>query len=252
VIISQDRKKISLTHTDLAVNEQALKAVANADAAITALGIEMCLPDDAVDRTDPTVEVGRSAAQESDFTPLVVSRGPQTVASIRQAYTSAASNGESGEPRESDRLVGTLVHRLLQRFGVPLDPVEIDERTVLRLLQASDFPSGAIDDAAEDLAVRALGTYRVICGRSDVRDLYRAGECLHEVPFTMRVDDDIVRGTIDCLVRTAPNRMALLEFKTGRPREQDRLQLDLYRQAAERLFPGVTVEARLVYASHLA
>ena len=210
--------------------------------------LEMCSRDSTVDQPATTVEASRVEAQESDFTPLVASPSPQTVASIREAHVRTARN-EQLRDRESDRLVGTLVHRLLQRFGIALNPVELDERTVSRMLQTSDLPSGATDYSAADLALQALGAYRGICRRSDVRDLYNAGERLHEVPFTMRVDDDIVRGTIDCLVRTAPNRMALLEFKTGGPCEEDRLQLDLYRRAAERLFPGVTVEARLVYAS---
>jgi ATP-dependent exoDNAse (exonuclease V) beta subunit len=74
-----------------------------------------------------------------------------------------------------------------------------------------------------------------------------AGDRLHEVPFTMRLDEAVTRGTIDCLVRTAPGRMTVLEFKTGRPRDDHRIQLDLYRRAAERLFPGTSVDAHLVY-----
>ena len=65
----------------------------------------------------------------------------------------------------------------------------------------------------------------------------------------MRLDGAVLRGTIDCLIRTAPGRMTVLEFKTGRPRDEHRLQLDLYRRAAERLFPGMVVDARLVYPS---
>ena len=56
------------------------------------------------------------------------------------------------------------------------------------------------------------------------------------------------RSTVSC---APPRPRDLLEFKTGRPREADRLQLDLYRRAAERLFPGTVVEARLVYAGRV-
>lgn len=101
---------------------------------------------------------------------------------------------------------------------------------------------------AADLARRAADAYRAICGRPDLRAIYEAGERLHEVPFTMRVDGAFVRGTIDCLVRSEADRMTVLEFKTGRPRDEHRLQLDIYRRAAERLFPGCAVDARLVYA----
>jgi ATP-dependent exoDNAse (exonuclease V) beta subunit len=60
-----------------------------------------------------------------------------------------------------------------------------------------------------------------------------------------------VRGTIDCLIRTAKQVM-IVEFKTGRRRDAHQRQLDLYREAAARLFPGLTVEARLVYAGEPA
>jgi ATP-dependent exoDNAse (exonuclease V) beta subunit len=74
------------------------------------------------------------------------------------------------------------------------------------------------------------------------------GDRVHEVPFTMKLDGTWVRGTIDCLIRTAPDRMTVLEFKTGAPRDDDRRQVELYRQAMSRVFPGHAIDVRLVYA----
>jgi hypothetical protein len=56
-----------------------------------------------------------------------------------------------------------------------------------------------------------------------------------------------LRGTIDCVIRTAADAVTVLEFKTGRPRGDHPVQVDHYRRAAERLFPGCAVTARLVY-----
>jgi ATP-dependent exoDNAse (exonuclease V) beta subunit len=109
--------------------------------------------------------------------------------------------------------------------------------------------AASAERTAAELADAAIDSYRAICGRPDIRALYTAGDRLHEVPFTMRLDGAVLRGTIDCLIRTAPGRMTVLEFKTGRPRDDHRLQLDFYRQAAERLFPGVAIDAHLVYPS---
>ena len=95
----------------------------------------------------------------------------------------------------------------------------------------------------------------VICGygallrRPDVRQVYVSGEALHEVPFTMRLEGTIVRGTIDCLIRSTSGRVTILEFKTGRPRPEHERQANLYRRAAEALFPGAEVETRLVYVA---
>ena len=62
----------------------------------------------------------------------------------------------------------------------------------------------------------------------------------------------IVRGTIDCLARTGPDQVTVLEFKTGRPRAWHEAQLRLYQRAAERLFPGGQVRAELVYVGQAA
>jgi len=115
------------------------------------------------------------------------------------------------------------------------------------MFRPEEVAAACAERTAAELADAAVDIYRAISGRPDIRALYTAGDRLHEVPFTMRLDGAVVRGTIDCLVRTVPDRMTVLEFKTGRPRDGHQVQLDLYRQAAERLFPGVTIDAHLVY-----
>jgi ATP-dependent exoDNAse (exonuclease V) beta subunit len=139
--------------------------------------------------------------------------------------------------------VGTLVHRLIERFGLEPDaPLD----------RASASQHATTGGDRWPWVNHALDAYHAITARSDIRAIYLAGERMHEVPFTMRVEEGIVRGTIDCVVRTAPNRMTLLEFKTGRPRPEHQAQLDLYRRAAEQIFPDALVDARLVYAGEAA
>jgi ATP-dependent exoDNAse (exonuclease V) beta subunit len=64
----------------------------------------------------------------------------------------------------------------------------------------------------------------------------------------MAIDGEILRGTVDCLVQTAPGRFTVLEFKTGRERPEHHAQVELYRRAMQQVFPGCVVEARRVYA----
>jgi len=181
--------------------------------------------------------------KENDFLPLTdaAARRISVASVVDQAGRRGPSDGSRGV-HDADRLVGTLVHRLLQRVGFEADSSAIT--AVSGLLRPGEM-MGDGDAATLD---EAVAVYRAICHRPDLRALYAAGERFHEVPFTMRADGMLLRGTIDCLIRTGPHRITLLEFKTGRPRDEHRLQLDLYRRAAERLFPDSAIDTRLVYA----
>jgi RecB family exonuclease len=64
----------------------------------------------------------------------------------------------------------------------------------------------------------------------------------------MTLDGRILRGTVDCLVETAPGHLTLLEFKTGRERPEHQMQLELYAQAMRQVFPDALIDTRLVYA----
>jgi ATP-dependent exoDNAse (exonuclease V) beta subunit len=146
----------------------------------------------------------------------------------------------------SDRLVGTLVHRLLQRAGVgELATSDAMRERAARLLRHDEIEESDDVDAVIRAAVDA---YAAICAREDVRVLYAEGRKLHEVPFTMTIGGRILRGTVDCLVETAAGRFTILEFKTGRERPEHQAQVDLYLNAMRQVFAGALIDARLIYA----
>jgi ATP-dependent helicase/nuclease subunit A len=144
----------------------------------------------------------------------------------------------------SDRLVGTLVHRLLQRIGFSDRASGAIRDIALRLVRDEEVDESEGVDAVVDAAADA---YARICTRADVRELYAAGRVLHEVPFTTTIDGRIVRGTVDCLVEAAPDRFTVLEFKTGRPRPEHQGQLEIYVMAMRQAFPGAAIDAKLIY-----
>ena len=116
------------------------------------------------------------------------------------------------------------------------------------MLRPEEVAAVSAQQTVVELADDVLETYGALCSRPDIRAIYVSGDRFHEMPFTMWLDGVVLRGTIDCVIRDATGRVTVLEFKTGRPRDEHRLQLDLYRKAAERLFPGAPIDARLVYA----
>lgn len=144
----------------------------------------------------------------------------------------------------TDRLAGTLVHRLLQRFGfaVPTDDLR---GLAFRLLREEEIDAS---DGLDGVVDQAVASYTNICGREDVRELYAAGRTLHEVPFTTVIDGRVLRGSVDCLVETAPGHLTVLEFKTGRPRPEHQAQLAIYLQAMKQAFVTEIIDAVLIYS----
>jgi len=177
--------------------------------------------------------------------PLTDSARPRT--SVASAIADGDERGRVDRiTPASDRLVGTLVHRLLQRIGFG----EVATPDAIRAHASRLVRHDEIDDSddVDTIVDAAVAAYAAICVREDVRALYAAGRTLHEVPFTMTVDGRVLRGTVDCVVETAPGRFTLFEFKTGRARPEHRAQLDLYVQAMRQVFPEALIDARLVYA----
>jgi ATP-dependent helicase/nuclease subunit A len=205
------------------------------------------------DGSAAVTSVGTAGSDATDdFTPLAAADLPsRSVAAVLTDEPAPAPQGDlARESTASSRLVGTLVHRLLQHLGfTPQEDVLLAREMVLRMLRPEEMAVASADRSTTELADEVLAAYRAICSRSEIRAIYLAGDRLHEVPFTMRLDGVVLRGTIDCVIRDAAGGITLLEFKTGRPRDEHWVQLELYRTAAARLFPGAPIDARLVYAT---
>ena len=182
-----------------------------------------------------------------DRAPLPVASAPTTVTALSGAPAPSAAPPASAVT--SSQAVGTLVHRLLERLGLDGEPASSAVADAARRLLAPEDGRGPREVAV--LVADATALYERIRRQPEVRRLYTSGERFHEVPFTTAAGGRRIRGAIDCLVRSG-GRMTILEFKTGRRQPGHEEQLALYRQAVERLFPGVSVDAQVVYADELA
>ena len=190
--------------------------------------------------------LGVDAGRPSDFGVLEDSTVRRVAVSELSDIDMPAPPRREDEGERSDRLIGILVHRLLQRAGFGAD--QSDEQ-IRRLAQTTLRAVSAAELVDADAVIgEAVARFRQILSQADVCALYRQGQPLHEVPFTMLAGGRLVRGTIDCLI-TSDERVTVLEFKTGRPRPEHRTQAEVYRAAAQALFPAKQVESRLVYTS---
>jgi ATP-dependent exoDNAse (exonuclease V) beta subunit len=127
------------------------------------------------------------------------------------------------------------------------------DRTAVAALAATLLKADELVEleSIERATARAADAFLAVCTRADVRARWTAGERLHEVPFTMRTADGVLRGTIDCLIRTPEGPVIVLEFKSGHPRPEHRRQLELYCQAAALIFPDAPIESLLVYTDEV-
>jgi ATP-dependent exoDNAse (exonuclease V) beta subunit len=151
-------------------------------------------------------------------------------------------DGLEGEEREdrprSSKLFGLLIHRLFEsahQIGVePNLAVAFD--LARRLLRPDELATLPDPDA---FAKEAAETWLRARARPDVIEALSGTERLHEVPFSLAMDNEkgstIVRGTIDCMVRKSEGHVTVVEFKTGQPRTSHRRQLDFYVRAGRAL-----------------
>ncbi len=136
------------------------------------------------------------------------------------------------------------MHRLLQRFGV----ADVEDVALLasarELLQREERAELASDfNVLQDVVAR----FQSIRRHPRFKSTHETGEAYHEVPFTFVEDGEIVRGAIDCLIRHADGSVHVLEFKTGRARDEHTGQADVYRRAVASVFPGSRVSVEIVY-----
>jgi ATP-dependent exoDNAse (exonuclease V) beta subunit len=139
------------------------------------------------------------------------------------------------------------VHRLFERDAdtqLPDHALSALTLTLVRREEAVDVPDlpGFIDEAVR--------VYRALRSQGDVSAWLEHATPHYEVPFSY-VDparpDEIVRGTLDCVLVGPDGVPVVLEFKTGARRAEHQAQAAIYEQAARAVFGVETARVRLVY-----
>jgi hypothetical protein len=158
---------------------------------------------------------------------------------------------ENRLPRSSDRLIGTIVHRLFQRLQ-SIDRMTTDRQrlaafaaTLVRTEERVD--TGDLDDIARAASDMFLGLH----GRPDVAAVLSSGDAFYEVPFSFAPNDrpgEVIRGIIDCLVVPGQGPPVVVEFKTGAPRPEHAAQVESYAAAIREILAINRVETKILYA----
>lgn len=168
---------------------------------------------------------------------------------LRRDEGIARDEASLGRDRSDDRLIGSLVHRLFQRSvdaTLPLHGLLEAVRTHVDLAEIASSPN------PDALVERIAEVYRQVRLRPDVAAVLEAGDCYYEVSFSYDPPDrpnERIRGSIDCLVMRADGGATVVEFKTGAPRPEHRLQAELYAEAMRDALRPAPVDFRLFYAN---
>lgn len=212
--------------------------------------LRVCRPGDAspvASRPEVPLDGRRAAARP------VVAAGPvvRTASSVWLPVSGSLSRSvaRGTTPAVDDqRLVGTLVHRLFQRRVVLTGR---DDDDLVREAEALLMPRerGEMDDP-RTAARNALALFRAMRADADLVALLETGQLHYEVPFAFFPEGQAgvcLRGSVDCVIAQPDGRIVVLEFKTGRPRPEHQVQLDLYVRAMAATFPGAVVTGRVCY-----
>jgi hypothetical protein len=170
-----------------------------------------------------------------------VTAGPR-IDAIDVAAANAADE-QTGDA--SRRLVGRLVHRLLERFrpGAPAEPSDV---TAAAGAFVSDEDRATVADLDAAIA-KAVALHHRLAARADLVALFADGTAAFEVPLSFLEDGRVLRGTIDCLIRRPGGDLVVIEIKTGPPRPEHERQLDAYLGAIRALEPGIRATGCLVH-----
>jgi len=106
-------------------------------------------------------------------------------------------------------------------------------------------------DDLDAVTGEAVALYTRLRGHEDLALTLAAGECLYEVPFSFEPADrpgELVRGVIDCVVRRPDGRATVIEFKTGKWRDEHAAQAVLYAGALRTLLAATEIDVRVWYA----
>jgi ATP-dependent helicase/nuclease subunit A len=165
---------------------------------------------------------------------------------VRRPSDAVAAASPHGAAERRDALVvGTHVHRLLER----LPPVVASERE--RLLDRALAASPELDEA---LRARVRGQVLTTLARPELAPLF-GPEAWVEQPVVGEVDGERVAGTVDRMA-VVDGELWLADFKTGRPPapgepmpEAYARQLAAYARVLQPLFSDCAIRPRLIWTA---
>jgi ATP-dependent helicase/nuclease subunit A len=163
------------------------------------------------------------------------------------------SRGPAGRDRRGDgtaRVVGIVLHRLLERRS---GEDRAATHALAVALSRETAEAEETDVVTVEREVRTLVDRLFDSGLAERLD--RIDAVGRELPILMRADDGgVIRGTIDLLYRETDGRLVVADFKTDRETDPSRLvatygpQIDLYAEAVRRATGRPLLPARELWA----
>jgi ATP-dependent helicase/nuclease subunit A len=225
LFITANTRKAGEMPETIAVMEEALRTMAADDTDLTGkpclAGIQVPHGADDADKPEPEETAAPGTAREK------IILEPEALRSFRRQKRKAPSSIEELTETAvgggaSDRLLGLIVHRVLEEELKGLEPS-----------LAAICRGWAPVERAEEYCSRAAEMLDLIKKTDDFQELKR-NAAMAEVPIAgWTADGTYIPGRLDAL-SLAGRRATALDFKTG---EVNRSQMELYRQLLAEIFP---------------
>ena len=175
-----------------------------------------------------------TSAQTLALEPLSCSRIAKTT--VSQLITNPSGGGGENRCWKSFKTtLGTTVHRMF-KYAVPIDK---ELQRVADTLLPDDLGQTPAD--RERAVHQATSLYTWLHEQQELTKLLQVGTVSREVPFVLTRGSQKIRGAIDTLV-LLPNRAIVVDYKTGQVADSHRLQIEIYLESAQALFPERKVE----------
>jgi len=153
-------------------------------------------------------------------------------------------------PKTAPPTFGQVIHKTLQHFYTNLkDGRKADKNTLLKLYE-SFWEPGCFEDKMQELSYKKKGEMQLTHYYEKNKDILQPPLYIEKL-FLLNLDDITIDGKIDRIDNIGTNKIEIIDYKTGKPKDQKKadrdLQMSIYAAAVQNILPEEKLEKLTFY-----